>query len=185
MDILYSFTTTCPRPAFTETNVVVTRVIMNTDSGSSCTQYGWCGIPTRFYEETTMSKPKAAVSHRERLIEALCTDPKAKRAYLAATIEDSDPRVHKSALKVAHETALGTRREKTQWSLAQVAEPGGGKRYRGFKLRYVASARRVGIGPPHGASITSAGGRCPPYWCYALSKCHSDRNPFWTTAMMD
>jgi probable addiction module antidote protein len=50
-----------------------------------------------------MSKTKAAVSHRARLIEELRADPKLARAYLAAAIEDDDPRVLLSALRTVVE----------------------------------------------------------------------------------
>ena len=50
-----------------------------------------------------MSKLKAAVSHRERLIEELRADPRLARAYLAAAIEDDDPRVMLSALRAVAE----------------------------------------------------------------------------------
>lgn len=46
-----------------------------------------------------MSRLKAAVSHRKRLIEELRADPKLACAYLAAAIEDDDPRVLLSALR--------------------------------------------------------------------------------------
>ncbi len=46
-----------------------------------------------------MSKLKAAVSHRERLIEELRADPKLARAYLAKSAMDDDPRVLLSALR--------------------------------------------------------------------------------------
>ena len=62
-----------------------------------------------------MSKPKAAVSHRERLIAELRTDPKAARAYLAAAIEDSDPRVLLAALRTVVEAR----------GMARVAEKAG------------------------------------------------------------
>lgn len=50
-----------------------------------------------------MSKLKAAVSHRERLIEELRADPKLARAYLTAAIEDDYPRVMLSALRAVAE----------------------------------------------------------------------------------
>lgn len=50
-----------------------------------------------------MSRLKAAVSHRARLIEELRTDPKLARAYLAAAIEDDDPRILLSALRTVVE----------------------------------------------------------------------------------
>ena len=50
-----------------------------------------------------MSKLKAAVSHRNRLIEELRADPKLAREYLAAAIEDDDPRVLLSALRTVAE----------------------------------------------------------------------------------
>jgi probable addiction module antidote protein len=46
---------------------------------------------------------KAAVSHRERLIEELRADRKLARAYLMAAIEDDDPRVMLSALRTVVE----------------------------------------------------------------------------------
>ncbi len=46
-----------------------------------------------------MSKPKAAVSHRQRLFKELRTDLNAARAYLAASIEGADPRVLFAALR--------------------------------------------------------------------------------------
>ena len=50
-----------------------------------------------------MSKLKAAVSHRNKLIEELRVDPKLAREYLAAAIEDDDPRVLLSALRTVAE----------------------------------------------------------------------------------
>ena len=50
-----------------------------------------------------MSKLKAAVSHRSRLIEELRADPKLAREYLAAAIEDGDPKVMLSALRTIAE----------------------------------------------------------------------------------
>ncbi len=50
-----------------------------------------------------MSKLKAAVSHRNKLIEELRADPKLAREYLAAAIEDDDPRVLLSALRTVVE----------------------------------------------------------------------------------
>jgi DNA-binding phage protein len=50
-----------------------------------------------------MKKPKAAVSHRERLIDELRANPKAARAYLAAAIEDADRRTLRVALRTAVE----------------------------------------------------------------------------------
>lgn len=44
-------------------------------------------------------KFKAAVPHRERLIEELRADPKLARAYLTETAKDDDPRVLFSALR--------------------------------------------------------------------------------------
>jgi|SRR3989344_5371427 len=43
-------------------------------------------------------QPKAAASHRVRLIEELRADPNLAREYLAAAIEDDDPSVLLSAL---------------------------------------------------------------------------------------
>lgn len=62
-----------------------------------------------------MSKLKAAVSHRTRLIEELRTDPKLAREYLAAAIEDDDPRVLLSALRTVAEAR----------GMARVAEAAG------------------------------------------------------------
>ena len=50
-----------------------------------------------------MSKLKATVSHRERLIEELRADPKLARAYLAEAVKDDDPRVLLSALRTVAE----------------------------------------------------------------------------------
>ena len=50
-----------------------------------------------------MSKLKAAVSHRERLIGELRADPKLARAYLAEAVKDDDPRVLLSALRTVAE----------------------------------------------------------------------------------
>jgi probable addiction module antidote protein len=50
-----------------------------------------------------MSKLKAAVSHRERLIEELRADPKLARAYLTEAAKDDDPRVLLSALRTVAE----------------------------------------------------------------------------------
>jgi probable addiction module antidote protein len=50
-----------------------------------------------------MSKLKAAVSHRERLVEELRADPKLARAYLAEAVKDDDPRVLLSALRTVAE----------------------------------------------------------------------------------
>ena len=50
-----------------------------------------------------MRKLKAAVSHRNKLIEELGADPKLAREYLAAAIEDDDPRVLLSALRTVAE----------------------------------------------------------------------------------
>ncbi len=50
-----------------------------------------------------MRQLKAAVSHRNRLIEELRADPKLAREYLAAAIEDDDPRVLLSALRTIAE----------------------------------------------------------------------------------
>lgn len=50
-----------------------------------------------------MKKLKAAVSHRTKLIEELRADRKLARAYLAAAIEDDDPRVLLSALRTVAE----------------------------------------------------------------------------------
>jgi probable addiction module antidote protein len=49
-----------------------------------------------------MRKLKATVLHRERLIEEL-RDPRLARAYLAAAIEDADPRVLLAALRTVVE----------------------------------------------------------------------------------
>ena len=62
-----------------------------------------------------MSRLKAAVSHRARLIEELRTDPKLARAYLAAAIEDDDPRILLSALRTVVEAR----------GMARVAETAG------------------------------------------------------------
>lgn len=62
-----------------------------------------------------MSRLKAAVSHRARLIEELRTDPKLARAYVAAAIEDDDPRVLLSALRTVVEAR----------GMARVAEAAG------------------------------------------------------------
>ena len=62
-----------------------------------------------------MSKTKAAVSHRARLIEELRADPKLARAYLAAAIEDDDPRVLLAALRTVVEVR----------GMARVAEAAG------------------------------------------------------------
>ena len=50
-----------------------------------------------------MSKLKATVSHRERLVEELRADPKLARAYLAEAVKDDDPRVLLSALRTVAE----------------------------------------------------------------------------------
>ena len=62
-----------------------------------------------------MRKLKAAVSHRERLIEELRADPEVARAYLAAAFEDSDPRVLLAALRTVVEAR----------GMARVAEKAG------------------------------------------------------------
>ena len=62
-----------------------------------------------------MKKFKAAVSHRTKLIEELRADPKLARAYLAAAIEDDDPRVLLSALRTVAEAR----------GMARVAEAAG------------------------------------------------------------
>ena len=62
-----------------------------------------------------MSRLKAAVSHRARLIEELRADPKLARAYLAAAIEDDDPRILLSALRTVVEAR----------GMARVAETAG------------------------------------------------------------
>ena len=62
-----------------------------------------------------MRRHKAAVSHRARLIEELRTDPKLARAYLAAAIEDDDPRILLSALRTVVEAR----------GMARVAETAG------------------------------------------------------------
>lgn len=50
-----------------------------------------------------MRKLKAAVSHRERLVEELHADPKLARAYLAEAAKDDDSRVLISALHTVAE----------------------------------------------------------------------------------
>lgn len=55
-----------------------------------------------------MSELKAAVSHRNKLIEELRADPKLAREYLAAAIEDDDPRVLLSALRTVDKEIIGT-----------------------------------------------------------------------------
>lgn len=50
-----------------------------------------------------MKKPKAAVSHREQLIETLRANPKVARGYLTAAIEDADSRVLLAALRTVVE----------------------------------------------------------------------------------
>src|SRR3989344_346286 len=50
-----------------------------------------------------MRRFKGAVSHRNKLIEELRADPKLAREYLAAAIEDDDPRVLLSALRTVAE----------------------------------------------------------------------------------
>lgn len=50
-----------------------------------------------------MRKLKAAVSHRERLVEELRADPKLARAYLAEAAKDDDSRVLISALHTVAE----------------------------------------------------------------------------------
>ena len=62
-----------------------------------------------------MRRHKAAVSHRARLIEELRADPKLARAYLAAAIEDDDPRILLSALRTVVEAR----------GMARVAETAG------------------------------------------------------------
>lgn len=62
-----------------------------------------------------MSRLKAAVSHRERLVEELRSDPKLAREYLVAAIEDDDPRVLLSALRTVAEAR----------GMARVAEAAG------------------------------------------------------------
>ncbi|MBI3546847.1 MAG: putative addiction module antidote protein [Gammaproteobacteria bacterium] len=62
-----------------------------------------------------MSRLKAAVSHRARLIEELRADRKLAREYLAAAIEDDDPRVLLSALRTIAEAR----------GMARVAEAAG------------------------------------------------------------
>ena len=62
-----------------------------------------------------MSKLKAAASHRNKLIEELRANPKLAREYLAAAIEDDDPRVLLSALRTVAEVR----------GMARVAEAAG------------------------------------------------------------
>ena len=58
-----------------------------------------------------MRQLKAAVSHRNRLIEELRADPKLAREYLAAAIEDNDPRVLLSALRSAASVCVAPARK--------------------------------------------------------------------------
>lgn len=51
-----------------------------------------------------MNRSKAAVSHRERLIDELRSDPRLAREYLAVAIEDEDPRVLLMALRTVAES---------------------------------------------------------------------------------
>ncbi len=59
-----------------------------------------------------MRRFKAAVSHRNRLIEELRADPKLAREYLAAAIDDEDPRVLLSALRTVVEVINGSELQK-------------------------------------------------------------------------
>ena len=61
------------------------------------------GLFAGLQEEAEMSKLKATVSHRNKLIEELRADPKLAREYLAAAIEDDDPRVLLAALRTVAE----------------------------------------------------------------------------------
>lgn len=78
-----------------------------------------------------MSKLKAAVSHRTRLIEELRADPKLAREYLAVAIEDDDPRVLLSALRTVVEVrgmarvaeATGIPRERLYRTLSPKGNP--------------------------------------------------------------
>jgi len=78
-----------------------------------------------------MSKLKAAVSHRERLVEELRADPKLARAYLAEAVKDDDPRVLLSALRTVAEaqgvarlaTAAGIPRESLYRALSPKGNP--------------------------------------------------------------
>lgn len=78
-----------------------------------------------------MSRRKAAVSHRERLIEALHADRKLAREYLAAAIEDEDARVLLSALRTVAEArgmvrvanAAGMSRESLYRALSPKDDP--------------------------------------------------------------
>ncbi len=78
-----------------------------------------------------MSKLKAAVSHRSRLIEELRADRKLTREYLTAAIEDGDPKVMLSALRTVAEAhgmsrlaeAAGIPRESLYRSLSPKGNP--------------------------------------------------------------
>ena len=78
-----------------------------------------------------MSKLKATVSHRERLVEELRADPKLARAYLAEAVKDDDPRVLLSALRTVAEaqgvarlaTAAGIPRESLYRALSPKGHP--------------------------------------------------------------
>ena len=50
-----------------------------------------------------MSRTRGAVSHRDRLIEELRTDPRLATEYLKAAIDDEDPRVLLAALRTVVE----------------------------------------------------------------------------------
>ncbi len=71
-----------------------------------------------------MSKLKAAVSHRNKLIEELRADPRLAREYLAEAIEDEDPRVLLSALRTVAEVR----------GMARMAEAAGIPRARVFTV---------------------------------------------------
>ncbi len=78
-----------------------------------------------------MSKLKAAVSHRERLVEELRADPKLARAYLVEAAKDDDPRVLLSALRTVAEaqgiarlaSAAGIPRESLYRALSPKGNP--------------------------------------------------------------
>lgn len=103
-----------------------------------------------------MSKPKAAVSHRKRLVAELRADAELAREYLTAAIEDPDPQVLLAALRAVVEArdtawvakAAGIPRE----SLYRALSPKGNPRLdtllsiihaAGFRLSFVAPKRHA------------------------------------------
>jgi len=106
--------------------------------------------------EDLMKTPKAAVSHRKRLITELRADPEPAREYLTAAIEDPDPQVLLAALHAVVEArgmarvakAAGIPRE----SLYRALSPQGNPRLdtllavihaAGFRIAFVAPGKQA------------------------------------------